>query len=72
MSDTIACWTGIIGAVLLSLHIDASKYGYIYFIVSSGHWIEYGIKIRNKNVVIMNIVFSIINIIGIYRWIIMT
>lgn len=72
MIDTIACWTGILAALLLALNIKYSPFAYILFFISSFLWVEYGLMIKNKSIVVMNFVFSIINLIGIVRWILIS
>lgn len=69
MNEVIAAWSGVLAAILLALNIDISKYSYLLFLLSSMLWTEYGIRIKHVELAIMNAVFSFINIIGIFRWI---
>lgn len=69
-SDALACWTGVLGAVLMSANISYSGYAYLFWLVSSVAWILYGKAENNENIMLMNMVFTLLNLIGIYRWII--
>lgn len=66
--DKIACWTGIGGAILMALHISLSPWAYVFWIISSVCWMEYGMKADNPQLVIMNAFFSMLNLLGIIRW----
>lgn len=61
--------TGIIGAILVALNFEFSKFGYIFFIISSITWAIQACKNKDKALLSLNVVFTIINTIGIYRWI---
>lgn len=58
---------GIIGALLV-----ASGYrldiGYVLFLLSSLSWVFFGALYNEKSILVMNIVFAIINIIGLYNY----
>ena len=61
--------TGIIGALLIALNINMFLTGYLFFLVSSLSWIVYSYKTSQKNLLVMNIVFGVINAIGVYNFI---
>lgn len=65
----LACWTGILGALLLAIHINWSPYAYVLFLISSWAWIEYGREEDDFYLVVMNAVFFVINMVGIARWV---
>ena len=64
-SGTIA---GILGALLLALNIPQSGWGYVLFLVSSVCWSSAGISMREPSITTLNSAFSIVNVIGIYSW----
>lgn len=61
---------GICGGVLIALNIAISKYAFLIFLVSSVSWLIQGYKNKDNALVLLNIVFIIIDLIGIYRWLI--
>ena len=69
----ILSWTGsicgIIGALLIATATSMS-FGYILFLISSTSWTSIGKLTENYSLMSMNIVFTIINIIGVYTYII--
>jgi hypothetical protein len=64
-----ASFTGFIGAMLIALHIDESKYAFFIFLSSSTIWIYAGIIMKEYSIVFLNIGFMTVDLIGIYRWI---
>ena len=66
--EMIGAICGVSGAVLVSLNIPQSKYGFVLFLISS---ILLGIVSWQKNMqylLTMQIVFLGINIVGVIRW----
>jgi len=63
-----AVFDGIFGALLISLNNGFELQGYIFFLVSSILWIIYGYITKQKGLVIMNFVFSLINLNGIINF----
>ena len=61
---------GIIGAVLLSQKTKYSKYGYIFFTISSLSWCYIGYLSDDMALVTMNMIFLLINCNGIWNWIV--
>jgi len=59
----------IIGAALLAFNIDESKWGYLAFLISSSSGIYVGIKQNVWSLTALNLFFTVVNIIGVYRWI---
>ncbi len=58
------------GSILLALNISISGYAYMLFTISCMLWIEVGVKLHNKNIVLMNSAFLAINAVGIIRWLV--
>lgn len=64
--------TGIAGGILLALNIaNYSKFGFIFFLVSASSWLIQGYKNKDFPLVLLNCVFVIVDILGIYNWIIL-
>jgi hypothetical protein len=61
--------TALIGSVTLSLNEDYSRYGYIAFLISSIAGIYEGYFRQVTSLTIMSVCFTIINVVGVYRWI---
>ena len=62
----IACWAGIIGALLVACKICV--WGYVFFVVSSFCWVSYGNSSKDSDIILMNMVFLFINFLGLYNW----
>lgn len=58
---------GIAGALCIATAYDLAL-GYVFFLLSSLSWIWVGYLQRNLALFLMNFVFGIINIIGIYTY----
>lgn len=75
MTDIIqwfATITGIIAAIMVASNISpkVSGYGFVIFTASSIAWVTFGILSGEPPLTIQNIVLTLINFIGIYRWLI--
>ena len=68
MLGWIGTITGIIGALLIAFNFEYSKFGYLFFLVSSTTWGLQGYKNKDSALMVINIVFTGVNIIGIIRW----
>ena len=60
--------TAITGGTLVALNIDISKFGYIFFLVSSMSWFTQAKENNDNALMIVNIFFFFINILGLFRW----
>jgi hypothetical protein len=67
----VASITGFIGAMLIALNIPESKYAFMIFFVSSSMWIYSAHIMKEYSLIFLNVGFLTVDIIGIYRWIIM-
>jgi nicotinamide riboside transporter PnuC len=66
--EMIGAICGVAGAVLVSLNIPQSKYGFMLFLISS---ILLGIvswQRKMQYLLTMQIVFLGINVVGVFRW----
>ena len=64
----VGTWTGILGAVLIALNIGIGMIGYIIFVVSSIAWIVYGHRTRQDSLLMLNVTFLVVNLVGVYRF----
>ena len=69
MINWIGSISGILGALLLSLNIPASKYGYIMFLISAIFLTFSFTRQKNYAMILQQSIFLIINSIGVYSWI---
>ena len=61
--------TGIAGGVLIALNSPLySKFGFIFFLLSASSWFIQGYKNRDYPLMLLNCVFVVIDILGIYSW----
>jgi len=59
---------GILGAILLSLNVGLNWIAFILFLINSILYIIYGKQSNNKNIITLNVVYFILNLIGIYNY----
>lgn len=64
----IGTGAGVTGAVLVALNIGVTGYGFMLFLVSSLLWSAAGVAQREPSLVVLQGAFSAINVLGIYRW----
>ena len=62
--------TGILGALWIASNIPTSCWGYVLFTLSSICWTLAGGRMRELSLVLLHSVFLVINLVGIYRWLI--
>lgn len=70
MIKWIGSITGIIGALMLAMNNDLSKYGYIFFIISSMTLTYDFLRDRIQSMILNQAVYLTINIYGAYQWLI--
>lgn len=64
----VGSFLGSAGALLVALNVAVSGYGYLLFTSSSILMCLYALYGKDKPVLFQNLVFTIINSIGVYRW----
>lgn len=69
VTSLFASLFGIMGALLVALNIGLPHIGYTLFLASSILWVLYSIKTLQSNLLVMNIVFGVINVIGLVNFI---
>ncbi len=67
----IGTYAGPLGAVLLALNIPISPWGYVLFIISSLAMAGYGLWIADEKVVTQQVLFSVINAVGLCNWLVL-
>lgn len=69
----LAKWTGtgagVAGAALIALNVGTVGVGFMLFLVSSVLWIVVGWLHREPSLVVLQAAFTVINVLGIYRWV---
>jgi len=63
-----ATTTGVVGAVLMALNMNLFILAYLLFTISTVLWSIYAYRNSNKQLLVMNIIFSLINIVGLVRF----
>lgn len=66
--EWFAAATGIIGALLLAANIKQSPYGFVLFFLSSVAWSYCSYMTEQTPLLFNQLVFVVINIIGVKRW----
>jgi len=66
--STIGTVTGITGALLVALNMNMFVLGYTLFLTSSITWVSYAFMTKQTNLLILNLTFGIINLIGLYNF----
>ena len=61
---------GIPGALVIALNLPFSGWGFVLFLVSSVSWTVAGVIMRENSLALLNGVFTAVNLLGIYRWLI--
>lgn len=75
MNDVIQ-WTatvsGVVAAIMVALNISAriTGIGFAVFIVSSLAWISFGFMEDDNGLALQNVVLTVVNIVGVYRYLI--
>ena len=63
--------TGVIGSLLLALRITWSGWGFVFYVVSNICWIAFGIATNTNGLVVMQCVFMVTSIAGIWGWLLL-
>ncbi len=67
-------WSGSIlavtGATLLAFHVSFSGWAFVIYLLSSFILLAWGVRNGAYGIAAQNLVFTIINMVGIYRWLI--
>jgi hypothetical protein len=68
-NDFLGSITSIIGALIIASNLGINFVGFFLFFISNLFWIKFSFEEKNKHIFIMNLVFAVINIIGMYNYI---
>ena len=66
----IGTGTGGAGAILIALNIGAVGIGFVLFTVSSSLWAFAGWAHREMSLVVLQGVFLVIDVVGVYNWLV--
>ena len=64
----IATLFGVVGAILVALNNGHQFLGFVFFTISSSSWVYLGAKMKENSLVLLNIVFTVIDIIGLFSY----
>ena len=65
----LGTFTGIIGGVFIAINsVHYSKFGFIFFLISALSWLVQGYKNNDYPLVLLNTIFVVIDLLGIYNW----
>lgn len=70
-TEWISTLTGLTGALLISSNIGFVGWGYVVFFISSTSFLYFAWKLERWPLFMMNFIFSIINLWGIWRWLLL-
>ena len=68
ISEVVMLICAVIGATLLASNTDASKYGFIFYLVSSISGTYAGWSKDVMSLTLLNGFFVCVNMVGIFRW----
>jgi nicotinamide riboside transporter PnuC len=66
--EQVGAVTGILGAILIAMNFEYSKWGFVLFLFSSGALALMGYRKKMYSFLVMQLFFQCINVIGIYNW----
>jgi hypothetical protein len=65
-------WIGtaaaVSGATMIALKLGVEGYGFLLFLISSTLWLAAGLMTHDWPLAVLQAAFTIINVLGIYRW----
>lgn len=64
----IAVVVNIVGVILIDLKLPGLQWSFVLCTIGSGIWIWAGLQMKERGLVIQNLFYGILNLIGIYRW----
>ena len=68
ISKWIGTATGVAGAIIIATNLGVVALGFALFLVSSILWSAVGWVQREASLLVLQATFTVINVIGIYRW----
>lgn len=60
--------TGVVGAVLVAANVDMVGWGFVVWAVSSAAWVYAGYVMREPSLMLLQGVFLVVDLVGIWRW----
>lgn len=59
---------GILGSLIIALNIPISGWAFVIFMMSSMGWMAAAAIMKERSIFAESAVYTVINLIGIYRW----
>ena len=59
---------GVAGAIIIALNLGVVAYGFAFFLVSSVLWGAVGLIQREPSLVVLQSVFTVVDVLGLWRW----
>jgi hypothetical protein len=63
-----ASFLSFIGAMLIALNIEETKYAFFIFACSSVIWIYIANSMKEYSLIFLHIGFLMVDVVGLYRW----
>ena len=67
-------WSGmfynVVGAIILAVNLPFSKWAFILYLLGSLTWCAVAYLMKEKALLLQNLIYTILNVIGICRWLI--
>lgn len=64
----LGCITGVSSAFLMALNHKYSRFAFVGYVFSNVLWISFGVRTDAPGLVAMELLFTVINMVGINRW----
>jgi len=68
VAEAVMIVGAIVGSTMLAANADFSKWGYAFFTISSAFGVYVGFQRKANSLTLLNGYFTIVNIAGVYRW----
>jgi hypothetical protein len=68
IAEWTGCATGLTGAGVLALNASFSGWGFALFLVSNFFMLVYGLQIRSKGLILLQLGFTVTSITGLINW----
>jgi len=59
---------GVSGAILIALNLGIVGYGFALFLLSSSLWLTAAVAERETSLLVLQVAFTAINVLGLCRW----
>lgn len=66
--DYVGAVAGVLAATIIALNLGINFWGYAVFLISSTFYTVFGYTTRNWGLMGMNIIFCVVNVVGLIRY----